>query len=54
MNTSLFLLRAIQVGLTISDLDDLEFGQVIDLIVESGNDHEQYAEVATQDDFDAF
>ena len=54
MNTSLFLLRAIQVGLSLEDLDNLEFGQVIDLIVESGNDHENYAEVATQEDFDAF
>ena len=41
-------------GLSLEDLDNLEFGQVIDLIVESGNDHENYAEVATQEDFDAF
>lgn len=54
MNTSLFLLRALQVGLKLEDLDNLEFGQVIDLIVEYGNDHEEYAEVATQEDFDAF
>lgn len=54
MNTSLFLLRAIQVGLSMNDLDNLDYGDVIDIIIESGNDHEEYAEVATQEDFDAF
>lgn len=48
----MFLLRAIQIGLRISDLDVLEVGEVLDMIAESGNDSFEYKQVATQEDFD--
>ena len=48
------MLRALQVGLRLDDLDQLEVGQVIDLCTEMGNDHEHYDTRATQDDFDRF
>lgn len=53
-NLPLFLLRAIQVGLSIDDLDRLDFGDVIDIITESSNDGYEYKYVACQDDFDRF
>ena len=54
MNTALFLLRCVQIGLSLSDLDALDYGTVIDMIIESGNDNSQYRQLATQDDFDSF
>lgn len=54
MNTALFLLRATQLGLRVEDLDLLSVGDVMDLLVESANDHEKYMELAGQDDFDKF
>lgn len=48
------MLRVIQVGLSLSDLDYLEYGEVQDILTENGNDSEKYAEVATQDDYDRF
>lgn len=54
MTTGLFLLRAFQIGLTMADLDSLEYGTVIDMMIEAGNDGCEYRQVATQDDFDRF
>ena len=54
MTTALYLLRAVQVGLHLSDLDELEVGTVMDMITESANDRCKYDYVATQDDFDQF
>lgn len=54
MNTALFTLRCLQMGLSIDDLDKLDYGFVIDMMVESGNDSYKYREVASQDDFDRF
>ena len=52
--TPLFLLRCLQIGLRLSDLDELDMGMVYDLITEKGNDSYNYAEIAGQADFDAF
>ena len=52
MTTPLFLLRAIQIGLELEDLDGLEFGMVVDMMTESENDDHKYKYVATQEDFD--
>nr|DAU85682.1 MAG TPA: hypothetical protein [Caudoviricetes sp.] len=43
-------------GLTLSELDELEEGNVMDMIIESGNDlcDDDYRQVATQADFDSF
>lgn len=53
-NLPLFLLRAIQVGLTLDDLDVLDYGEVVDIITESANDEYPYKALATQADFDRF
>jgi hypothetical protein len=52
MTSALFLLRAVQLGLTLDDLDSLEYGTVVDMMTESANDDCQYDQVATQEDFD--
>ena len=55
MTTPLFLLRCVQLGISIRDLDLLSIGMVNDMYVESGNDsYKGWAKVATQEDFDRF
>ncbi len=54
MTTALFLLRCVQVGISIRDLDLITIGTVNDMYVESGNDTYDYDVLATQDDFDTF
>lgn len=44
------MLRAIQVGLTLSDLDYFETGEVIDLLIERGNDDFDYALLPDEDE----
>jgi len=52
MTTALFLLRAVQMGLTLADLDGIEYGAVIDMMTEAQNDKVNYPYAATQADFD--
>lgn len=54
MTTPLFMLRCVQLGIAIRDLDLLSVGLVNDMFAENGNDDYKYARVATQADFDAF
>ena len=57
MTTPLFLLRCVQLGISIRDLDLLTIGMVNDMYVESGNDQEaekNYNVLAMQSDFDRF
>jgi hypothetical protein len=41
-------------GIRLDDLERMDYGFVLDMMVESGNDEYKYEEVANQDDFDAF
>lgn len=54
MTLGLFLLRAVQAGLSITDLDVLEQGTVFDILTESSNDSCEYKQLATQEDMDRF
>lgn len=57
MTTPLFLLRCLEVGLSIRDLDLLTIGMVIDIWTEHINDSvksKENARKATQEDFDRF
>ncbi len=54
MTTPLFLLRCLQIGLSLRDLDLLTVGMVNDNFVENQNDDYEYDGVADQADFDAF
>lgn len=54
MTTPLFMLRAVQLGISIKDMDLLTIGLILDMYTECSNDNEKYAQAATQDDFDRF
>lgn len=55
MTTPLFLLRCVQIGLSLSELDLLTIGVVNDMFTEKENDeYDGWHEVAGQADFDAF
>lgn len=54
MTTPLFLLRCVQLGLSIQDLELLSIGMINDMYAESRNDECKFAQVATQEDFDLF
>ena len=54
MTTPLFLLRCVQLGISIRDLDLLTIGMVNDMYVESANDEHKYARVADQQAMDMF
>lgn len=54
MTTPLFLLRCVQLGLSMADLELLSIGLINDMYSESRNDDYKYAELATQEDFDRF
>ena len=54
MTTPLFLLRCVEIGISIRDLDLLTIGLVLDMWTEKGNDGATYSKIATQEDFDKF
>ena len=54
MTTPLFLLRSVEIGVSIADLDLLTVGLVIDMWTEKANDSVKYKRVAAQEDFDKF
>ena len=53
MNTPLLILRALQVGLKITDFDYIEVGDIFDLLTESANDSFDYPKKGTVEDFNA-
>ena len=52
MTTALFMLRCVQLGLNIADLELLTIGSVNDLFNESQRDSMEWRELATQSDMD--
>lgn len=50
----MILLRAVQLGLRLSDLEELTLGDLLDMMTESANDQYEYPTKATQDDFRSF
>ena len=61
MTTPLFLLRCIEIGISVRDLDLLTIGMILDIWTEKGNDSVKYGSghdagirVAGQIDFDRF
>lgn len=54
MTTPLFILRCIEIGISIRDLDLLTIGMVMDIWTEKANDDVKYQQIATQEDFDKF
>ena len=57
MTTALFMLRCVQIGLSIRDLDLLTIGMVNEMFIESRIDEgadKYYHQIAGQAEFDAF
>ena len=55
MNTAIYLLRCVQLGLSMSDLEQLDMGMIFDMMTERGNDDwDGWAELATQEDINRF
>jgi len=55
MTAPLFLLRCVQLSISIRNLDSLTIGMVNDMYAESSNnEYKGYAQNARQMDFDAF
>lgn len=54
MTTALFLLRCLQIGLSLRDLELVTAGMVVDMATERSNDEAEWDELATQEDFDRF
>lgn len=48
------MLRCKELGLTVEELEDIDYGLVEDMLTERGNDEYNYPYKATQDDFDKF
>lgn len=48
------MLRCKEIGLSISELEEIEFGLVADMLTEKGNDNYDYPYKASQSDFDRF
>lgn len=54
MTTPLFLLRCVQLGISMGDMELLSIGLVNDMYAESRNDEWKYYEIGTQEDMDRF
>ena len=54
MTTPLFILRCVQLGISIRDLDLLTIGLVTDMVLENQRDSETFDVVAGQEQFDQF
>ena len=54
MTTPLFLLRCVELGISVHDLALLTIGVVLDMWTEKANDGVKYSRIATQEDFDKF
>ena len=54
MTTPLFLLRCVQLGISMADMELLSIGLVNDMYTEQVNDGYRYCELGTQADMDWF
>ena len=54
MTTPLFLLRCFEIGISVSDLDEMTIGLILDVWTERANDSVEYKRIAGQEDFDKF
>lgn len=54
MTTGLLMLRCKELGLTVSELEQIDYGLVMDMLIEQANDEHKYPYKATQEDFDKF
>ena len=48
------MLRCIEIGLSVSDLEQVDYGLVADMMIEKENDEYEYPVKATEEDFKKF
>jgi hypothetical protein len=48
------MLRCVEIGISLSDMELLTMGMVLDMLTEKGNDDCEYDRVAGQEEFDRF
>ena len=53
-STPLLVLRALQIGLRVSDLEEITLGDLFDMLTESLNDNYDYPYKATREDLRNF
>ena len=49
-----YLLRAAELGIKITDLGNYHLGEITDMIIEKNNDYEEYPELAQESDIKKF
>ena len=54
MNASLYLLRALEDSLSVTDLDEISMGMVYVIMTEKSHDEHGYVTWASQKDFDSY
>lgn len=54
MNVALYMLRCFQMGLRLTELEELNQGLVMDMITEASNDDYEYPSIANKEDFKRF
>lgn len=52
MTSALVILRGKQVGFTLDEMDALTWGQLMDVIIENGNDNFKYPKLGTKSDYE--
>lgn len=50
----IYLLRAAEMGITVTELGDYTLGEITDMIIEKANDYEEYPEVGETKDIHRF
>lgn len=50
----IYLLRAAELGITVTNLGDYTLGEITDMIIEKANDYEEYPEVMETQDIHRF
>lgn len=50
----MLVLRALQIGLHLSDLEQITLGDLVDILIERENDEFEYPIKASQEDFRSF
>lgn len=50
----MYMLRTLELGLTLNELEQYDIGFIYDMLIEKQNDGETYTEIANQADFDSF
>lgn len=54
MTTPLLMLSALDLGLSLADMDEMTIGMIEDMAAERSNDDYNWPYLATQEDFDNF